>query len=110
MSRCQTKEIMIDGIAFGSKKTAKVYQELKLLERDGRIKDLSVQHKFELQPAFKKNGEIIRSINYIADFVFFDFDLMRNVVMDAKEYNTEVCLLKKRMFEYKYPELTILEV
>jgi hypothetical protein len=37
---------IVDGITFASKKEAKRYSELKLLERAGMITDL------ELQPAF----------------------------------------------------------
>lgn len=110
MSKYQSRKTIVDGIAFDSKKEAKVYQELKLLERAGRIKDLSLQHRFELQPTFKKNGETIKSITYIADFVYFDFDLMKIVVMDVKGYKTDVYNLKKKLFEYKFPDLTIQEV
>jgi hypothetical protein len=83
---------------------------LKFLERAGKIKDISLQHKFELQPSFKKNGKTIRAITYIADFVYFDLERMVNVVEDVKGYKTKEYLLKKKLFEYKYPYLTIKEV
>ena len=101
---------MIDGITFDSKREAKRYCELKLLERAGKIKDLSLQHKFELQPSFKKKGKTIRAITYIADFVYFDFDRMQNVVEDVKGFKTKEYLLKKKLFEYKFPDLTIIEI
>lgn len=110
MSKYGSKKVLINGIVFDSKKEADRYCELKFLERAGKIKDLSLQHKFELQPSFKKNGKTIRAITYIADFVYFDLERMVNVVEDVKGYKTKEYLLKKKMFEYKYPYLTIKEV
>lgn len=105
-----SKKTIIDGITFDSKKEANRYCELKLLERAGKIKDLSLQHQFILQPPFKKNGKSIRAITYVADFVYFDLERMRNVVEDVKGYKTDVYQIKKKMFEYKYPDLTIVEI
>lgn len=110
MSKYGSKKVLINGIVFDSKKEADRYCELKFLERAGKVKDISLQHKFELQPSFKKNGKTIRAITYIADFVYFDLERMANVVEDVKGYKTKEYLLKKKMFEYKYPYLTIKEV
>lgn len=110
MSKYRSKKVVVDGITFDSKKERDRYLELKLLERYGKIKDLELQHKFELQPSFKKKGKTIRAITYVADFVYFDLETMRIVVEDAKGYKTDVYMLKKKMFEFKYPELTIVEV
>ena len=105
-----SKKTAIDGITFDSKKEANRYCELKLLEKAGKIKDLKLQHKFELQPLFKKSGKTYRPIYYIADFTYFDLERMRNVVEDVKGFKTKEYMLKKKMFEYKYPDLTIIEV
>jgi hypothetical protein len=110
MSKYGSKKTTIDGIVFDSKREANRYCELKLLEKAGKIKDLKLQHQFVLQPPFKKNGKTIRAITYVADFVYFDLERMRNVVEDVKGYKTDVYQLKKKMFEYKYPDLTIVEV
>ena len=105
-----SKKTTVDGITFDSKKEAKRYCELKLLEKAGKITDLSLQYQFVLQPPFTKNGKMIRAITYIADFVYFDTERCKNVVEDVKGYKTDVYQLKKKMFEYKYPDLTIVEV
>lgn len=110
MSKYGSKKTVIDGITFDSKREADRYYELKLLEIAGKIKDLKLQHQFVLQPPFKKNGKTIRAITYIADFTYFDLEKMKNVVEDVKGYKTDVYSLKKKMFEYKYPDLTIVEV
>lgn len=110
MSKYHSKKMIIDGITFDSKREANRYCELKLLEKAGRIKDLRLQHQFVLQPSFKKKGKSIRAITYVADFVYFDLERMKNVVEDVKGYKTDVYQIKKKMFEYKYPDLTITEV
>ena len=110
MSKYRSTKAMIDDIVFDSMKERKRYCELKLLEKAGKIKDLSLQHKFELQPSFKKNGTTFRKITYIADFVYFDLERMKIVVEDVKGYKTKEYLLKKKLFEFKYPELTITEI
>lgn len=92
------------------KKNGKYYQQLKLIERQGLIKDLKLQMKFELQPSYKKNGKTIRAINYIADFTYFDVNKGKTIIVDIKGYRTEVYKLKKKIFEYKYPDLEIKEV
>ena len=69
-SKYKNKKVVIDGIEFDSKKESRYYQQLKLMERQGLIKDIRLQVKFELQPKYKKNGKTIRAINYIADFMY----------------------------------------
>lgn len=91
-----------DGIEFDSKKEAERYSELKLLEKAGRIEDIQLQVKFELQPAFEFLGKKIKAINYIADFVYFDKRTKQKVVEDVKGMKTPVYKLKKKMFEYHY--------
>lgn len=104
------KKIIVDDIKFDSLKEAKRYQELKILEKAKEITELRLQVKFELQPSFKKNNKTIRKIEYIADFTYFDNKLNKYIVEDTKGYRTEVYKLKKKLFEYKYPHLTIKEL
>ncbi len=104
------KKIIVDGIKFDSLKEAKRYNQLKILEKSKEITELRLQVKFELQPSFKKNNKAIRKIEYIADFVYYDNKLQQYIVEDTKGYRTEVYKLKKKLFEYKYPHLTIKEL
>lgn len=110
MSKYRSQKIIIDGISFDSKREGNRYVELKLLEKAGKIKDLELQHQYELQPSFKKNGKTIRAITYVADFTYFDLEKMRIVVEDVKGFKTDVYMLKRKLFEFKFPELTIVEV
>lgn len=101
-----------DGIVFDSKFEAEKWNELKVLERIGVIKDLQRQVRFILQEDYVNNkGQKVRPISYIADFVYFDAKKKQKIVMDTKSpaTRTQVYLLKKKMFEYKYPEYIFVE-
>ena len=45
-----------DGIKFDSKLEAERYEQLKILERAGVIRDLKLQPEYELIQSFRKNG------------------------------------------------------
>ena len=55
-----------DGFVFDSKKEAKRYKQLKLMERGGLIHDLELQVEFEIQPSFEIAGEKVLPIKYAA--------------------------------------------
>ena len=101
------KKTVVDGIKFDSIGESRRYKELKLLEKAKVISHLELQPKFELQPRFKKNGKTYRPITYIADFRYEENGKM--IVEDFKGMRTNIVKLKLKMFEYKYPNLTILE-
>ena len=105
-NKYKNKFIVIDGIKFQSKKEGIRYKELRLLERAGLIKDIKLQTSFELQPSFKKNGKTIRAITYRSDFDYITKD-GKHIVEDVKGYETEIFALKRKLFEYKYPDLEI---
>ena len=109
-SKYHSKKVVVDGITFDSKKEAKRYQELKLMERAGIIKELELQKEFELQPGFKKNGKTYRKITYKADFCYFHNEEYKYICEDVKGFKTEVYKLKKKLFEYKYKDLELREV
>ena len=110
MNKYSNQKVVVDGIAFDSKLESRKYIELKLLEKAGYIKDLELQVKFELQEKYIKRGKTVRSINYIADFVYFDIKKGKEIIVDTKGFRTDVYKLKKKIFEYKYPDLEIVEV
>lgn len=110
MSKYNNKFTVIDGIKFDSKLEAARYSELKLLEKAKIIKDLRMQVEYELIPAYFKNGKKIPAIKYLADFVYYDNEKKKVIVEDVKGMKTDVYKLKKKIFEYKYPDLTINEV
>lgn len=108
-NKYNNKKIEYDGYKFDSKKEAEFYKKLKALQKAGKVKEIEVHPKFELQPSFKKNGKTYRAINYYADFLVYYSDGITKLY-DTKGKRTEVYKIKKKLFEYKYKDLTIEEV
>ena len=104
------KKVSVNGKVFDSKKEALRYCELIRMECAGLITDLVTQPTFELQPKFKKNGKTVRAITYTADFMYKETQHGCTVVEDVKGMKTHEYVLKKKMFEYKFPNLTIVEI
>jgi len=102
------KPIEFDGFKFDSKKEAKRYLELKMLERAGVISNLILQPKFLLQDSFKYKGKTQRAIFYIADFEYIKDG--KRIVEDVKGVKTEVYKLKKKLFLKKYPQVEFKEI
>jgi hypothetical protein len=99
-----------DGITFDSKKEAKYYADLALLQKSGEVISIFPQPEFELQPAYVKDGKKVRPIKYIADFLI-EYKDGRKEVVDVKGYKkNKVYRLKKKMFHNKFPNLTIIEI
>ena len=110
MTKYHSKKTVVDGITFDSQKESKRYIVLKQLERQGTIKGLKLQPRFELLPSFKKNGKTYRKCEYVADFSYFNVATGEHIVEDVKGLKTEVYKLKRKIFEYKYPHLEITEI
>lgn len=103
MSKYGNKKVTVHGINFDSKMEAEYYLYLLELQARGEVKDIELQPKYLLQPAFKKNGKSIRKIEYIPDFKVTYIDGSTDVI-DVKGMETSDFKLKKKMFQYKYPE------
>jgi hypothetical protein len=106
-SKYHNKKTIIDGIVFSSKHEASRYQELKLLERAGKIKDLALQPSFILQDGFMFNNKKISAIKYIADFKYFDIEKQVEVIEDAKGVKTKEYLIKKKLFMKRYNKIIV---
>lgn len=100
-SKYKNKKAKADNITFHSIKERDRYLELKLLEKTGHIKNLRLQPKFEILPAYEINGRKVRPINYIADFMYECKSTGEVVVEDVKGILTDVYKLKKKLFEYQ---------
>ena len=93
------RKTVVDGITFDSRKEAKRYQELKLLEKAGDIKDLRRQVKYELIPSQKINGKVVeRKVEYVADFVYLQNGDI--VVEDTKGIRTKDYIIKRKLMLY----------
>lgn len=96
MSKYYAEPTIVDGVRFASKKEAKRYGELKLLEAAHEITDLTCHPRWPLMV----NG--IRVANYLADFSYYDCQSEKPVVEDVKGYKTPVYRLKRRMMKAIY--------
>ncbi len=97
---------VVDGITFDSKKEAKRYAELKLLEKAGEISGLL------LQPPFKIEINGVKICTYIADFQYvshFKHEDDKFVVEDVKGVKTAIYRLKKKLVKAVY-DIDIVEI
>lgn len=111
INKYRAKKTIYKGVLYDSKFEAGRSYELDILERIGKIKDLQKQVRFILQDGYINNQrKKIRPISYIADFVYTDKN-GKKIVEDTKSpaTRTEVYRIKKKMFEYKYPEYLFVE-
>jgi len=125
------KRTVIDGIIFASRMEARRYVELKKLKAAGIVIKIECQPLFLLQPAYRKccgikydaemspflfkkgiceccgkKMPVVKAINYRADFRVTYADGHREVE-EVKGYSQEVWKLKKKIFEFRYPEITL---
>jgi hypothetical protein len=94
----------VDGLWFASKKEAKRYRELVLLEKAGAISHL------ELQPIYEINYQGVKICRYQGDFRYFCKEKRARVLEDVKGMKTPVYRLKKKLVEAFYPGTKIVEV
>lgn len=99
-----TDRILPNGeiIKFDSKKEATYYDELKIWESVGRVKNIRLQVQYLLKPAYTDGmtGERFRAISYLADFTFDrledDGEWKRHIV-DVKGRKTKEYALKRKL-------------
>ena len=113
-SKYGNKKVIVDNVTFDSIAEAERYKQLRLMEQAGAISDLQLQPRYELQKAFTDNDGIKqRAIIYVADFEFrerISAGVWRWIVEDVKGKAVPVYLLKKKLFLFKYPDLTFREI
>lgn len=103
------RKTMVDNINFDSAAEARYYQQLKLLKRAGEVIDFDLQPVYTLVDGFTKNGKKFRPITYRADFLVTYKDGSTKVI-DVKGAITKEYTIKRKLFEWRYPDLTIEEV
>lgn len=103
MTKYGAKKAVVDGIRFDSKVESLYYVYLKDLKSKGELKDFKLQPVYELQPKFEYQGLKRRAINYKADFLVVDNE-DKETVIDIKGMPTTEAKLKRKMFEYRYPD------
>lgn len=105
---------------FDSKKEARRYDELLVLLRAGKIRNLRLQAQYTLQESYiAPNGERVRAIRYVADFAYERQTLPDKngtvywlpVVEDVKSRATKTAQyeMKKKLLRERF-NITITEV
>ena len=108
MNKYRAKKETVDGIVFDSRREAKRYRELKLLERSKLVRDLELQPSFPL--GFDDCPILIKSDGYPngrravyrADFRYYDKYSDQIVVEDVKGIDTPISRLKRAIVEAQY--------
>lgn len=129
MSKYGNQKQVVDGITFDSKREVDYYLTLKLLQKAGEVTTIETHPKFVLQPGFwkctkcnviwgedeRKRGKCTfcgskmpktSAITYSADFLVTYKD-GRTEIVDVKGMETEAFKIKRKLFEYKNPGLTL---
>lgn len=109
MSKYHSRKAIIDNITFDSQAEARYYRQLKMLKMSGEVIDFELQPTYILQEGYKRGKRKVQPITYKADFLVIYRD-GRQEIVDVKGAKTEVYKIKKKLFEYKYPDLEITEV
>lgn len=99
MQKYRSKKTTVDGITFDSRREAARWQELKLLERAGRITELERQVSYTLIPPQRIGKRVAeRAVSYIADFRYMENG--ETVVEDAKGMRTRDYIIKRKLMLY----------
>jgi hypothetical protein len=93
MSKYKATPTIIDGITFHSKREAKRYAFLKLLEAAKEILHLTLQPTYQIT----LNDKPICKVKL--DFKYFDKKLDAWVIEDSKGYDNPVSKLKRKLVE-----------
>lgn len=98
MNKYSAKKVIIDGEQFDSRKEARRYGELKLLERAGVIRDLKRQEEFVLIPQCGKE----KPAKYHADFSYTDCETGEKIVEDVKSSATKTkdYILRRKLMNW----------
>jgi len=104
------------GHKHDSGKEAQFCAELRLRQIAGEIDNYEVSKKYQLQPGFqmrpidqghihpwRQRGEVVRAINYIADFVV-KYPSGITEVIDVKGMQTDVFKIKWKLLKFIYKD------
>lgn len=110
MNKYRNRKITYNGEKYDSVKEYRRHDELKLLEKAGKISGLQRQVKFELIPAQRepdtigkrggvRPGKLLESaVCYYADYVYTKDG--KTVVEDVKGLRTPVYIIKRKLMLY----------
>jgi len=101
----------MERITFDSKKERDRFIVLRIMRRNGEIKNLQIQKRFLLLPATKSDHPE-RPAHYTADFFYYDVELGKWVIEDTKSEITKkepAYILRRKIIKQKYPQFLFKE-
>lgn len=101
ISKYNNKKIMAYGRIWDSETELSFYEHIILLHGESGV---IIQPVFTLQPEFTKSGKKRKAITYIADFE------VNGVVYDVKGFLDHVFPIKRKMFDYVYPDKQLVAI
>lgn len=99
MSKYHAIPTVVDGIRFASKREAKRYGELRLLEKAGEISDLRLQVRYPLH-TISPDGKLVKVCDYLADYTYVENGA--TVVEDCKGAITQTYSTKRKWLLLEY--------
>lgn len=105
-TKYKANAIFIDDYKFDSMLEADYYLYLLDELQGNRIKGFELKPTFLLQPSFTKNDKRFAQIKYIADFQVTTLQ-GDTLIIDTKGMPTPDFKIKQKLFEYKYPDLSL---
>lgn len=122
MSKYGSEKTIVDGITFDSKKEARYYKHLKVLEAEGKISHLRLQVPYviadpvwvDVKKQLKTKTKTVKycvwhGLKYIADFVYIDNETGAERVVDVKGFKTSTYRHKKLLMK-RIKGIDIIEV
>ena len=96
-SKYHNKKAQVGGKVFDSRREAKRFADLSLMEKAGIIRELQTQVPFELIPTQRdENGKLLeKAVMYYADFTYWKDGKL--VVEDSKGFRTDVYKIKRKL-------------
>lgn len=98
-NKFNAKKTVVDGITFDSKKESVRYEQLKKYIEGNLISGLKLQVSYELIPKQTINGKTERAVKYVADFVYYDNVLNKEITEDVKGMITDLFRVKYKLMK-----------
>lgn len=96
-----------DGVLYDSEMELKFYRDYLIpLKEKGIVKNIILQPKYQVQEKFTKYGKSVLPIHYVADFEV-EWSDGSTIVYDVKGLPTPEAKIKRKLFDYAYPDKTL---
>lgn len=100
MNKYKNTKIEYNGIKFDSKEELRFYLFLVKQQEKGVIKEIILQPRVTIQPAFKREGKRYLAITYTPDFLV-EYVNGKHIYYDVKGMSTQAGELRRKMFVYQ---------